>query len=202
MRLGVGSHSVRVRGTYLAHRSERCAVQPERRPHAGLGRHVQPPGRGIPRHDVRRIAHRRAPEDAHRAKIDRHQPQKLSQLGWGPRRDANALDVPGETRDIKIVTEGVTWLVLAWNPPIAGGRVAAYNSQRRTRDGSSWDPPTLGPAALVTDAAATPSPGSPSTPAVHAVSCASRGAQGPGTASPRRRARRAASWLRRAALCG
>jgi hypothetical protein len=69
----------------------------------------------------------------------RHQPEKLSQLGWGPRRDANALNVPGETRDIRIVTEGDTWLVLAWNPPVDGGQVAAYKIQRRKRDGSSWE---------------------------------------------------------------
>jgi hypothetical protein len=69
----------------------------------------------------------------------RDQPEKLSQLGWGPRRDASALDIPGETRDIKIVTEGDTWLVLTWNPPVDGGEVQAYKIQRRKRDAGSWE---------------------------------------------------------------
>jgi hypothetical protein len=38
----------------------------------------------------------------------RDQPEKLSQLGWGPRRSASSLKEPGEVRDIRIVSEGDT----------------------------------------------------------------------------------------------
>ena len=68
----------------------------------------------------------------------RDQPEKLSQLGWGPRRGASSLAAPGEVRDIRIVSEGDTWIILSWNPPVDGGAVAAYKIQRRKRDGGSW----------------------------------------------------------------
>jgi len=68
----------------------------------------------------------------------RDQPQKLSQLGWGPRRDGSSLEAPGEVRDIRIVSEGDTWITLRWNPPADGGAVGMYKIQRRTRDAGGW----------------------------------------------------------------
>jgi len=67
----------------------------------------------------------------------RDQPEKLSQLGWGPRRAASSLKTPGEVRDIRIVGEGDTWVILSWNPPVDGGRVGAYTIQRKQQD-RSW----------------------------------------------------------------
>jgi len=69
----------------------------------------------------------------------RGKPQKLSQIGWGPRRNGNALQAPGEVRDIKIRTEGDTWLVLEWSTPADGGAPSAYTIQRRRRDGAAWE---------------------------------------------------------------
>lgn len=71
--------------------------------------------------------------------VFRGQPEKLSQLGWGPRRNGSTLDVPGEVRDIGIVAEGDTWVILDWKPPVDGGPVGAYKIQRRKRDGGAWE---------------------------------------------------------------
>ncbi|MBI2536642.1 MAG: fibronectin type III domain-containing protein [Gemmatimonadetes bacterium] len=71
--------------------------------------------------------------------VFRDQPERLSQLGWGPRRDGSSLEAPGEVRDIRIVSEGDTWVTLRWNPPVDGGAVGAYQIQRKRKDGGSWE---------------------------------------------------------------
>ncbi len=48
-------------------------------------------------------------------------PGKLSQLGWGPRRSGSPLETPGEVRNIKLVGEGDSWVVLRWESPSDGG---------------------------------------------------------------------------------
>ncbi len=68
----------------------------------------------------------------------RDQPEKLNQLGWGTRRDSSTLQSPGEVRDIGIVAEGDTWVVLRWKPPVDGGAVGVYQIQRK-REGSPWE---------------------------------------------------------------
>lgn len=68
----------------------------------------------------------------------RDQPEKLSQLGWGPRRSPVSLKEPGEVRDIRIVSEGDSWVILSWNPPVDGGQVGAYKIQRK-RQGDAWE---------------------------------------------------------------
>ncbi len=70
--------------------------------------------------------------------VVRDRPERLSQLGWGPRRGANSLAVPGEVRDIRIRVEGDNWVVFDWKPPVDGGTAAAYTIQRRKREGGSW----------------------------------------------------------------
>ena len=70
--------------------------------------------------------------------VVRDRPERLSQLGWGPRRGANSLAVPGEVRDIRIVSEGDTWVIFDWNPPVDGGQVGAYKVQRK-RQGGAWE---------------------------------------------------------------
>jgi hypothetical protein len=67
--------------------------------------------------------------------VFRDQPERLSQLGWGPRRDGATLDAPGEVRDIRILAEGDTWVTLRWNAPVDGGAVGAYKIQRKKQDG-------------------------------------------------------------------
>jgi len=68
----------------------------------------------------------------------RDQPEKLNALGWRPRRDGSPLEPPGETRDISIVSEGDTWVILRWNPPVDGGAPGFYRIQRK-REGSPWE---------------------------------------------------------------
>ena len=70
--------------------------------------------------------------------VFRDQPEKLSQLGWGPRRNGSTLEAPGEVRDIRIAAEGDTWIALRWNPPVNGGAVGAYKIQRKKKDGG-WE---------------------------------------------------------------
>lgn len=71
--------------------------------------------------------------------VFRDQPGKLSQLGWGPRRNGSTLEAPGEVRDIRILAEGDTWITLRWNPPVNGGAVGAYRIQRKRQDGGGWE---------------------------------------------------------------
>src|SRR3990172_6495968 len=68
----------------------------------------------------------------------RDRPEKLTALGWRPRRDGSPLEPPGETRDISIVSEGDTWVILRWNPPVDGGAPGFYRIQRK-REGSPWE---------------------------------------------------------------
>jgi len=69
----------------------------------------------------------------------RDRPGRLNQLGWGPRRAGTSVAAPGEVRDIRIVNEGDSWVILDWSAPASGGEVAAYTIQRRKRDGGTWE---------------------------------------------------------------
>ncbi|MBI4503772.1 MAG: fibronectin type III domain-containing protein [Gemmatimonadetes bacterium] len=69
----------------------------------------------------------------------RKQPEKLSRIGWGSRREALTLAPPGEVRDIRVRKEGDTWLVLDWKLPVDGGGIAAYKVQRRKHDNGAWE---------------------------------------------------------------
>ncbi|MBI4501264.1 MAG: fibronectin type III domain-containing protein [Gemmatimonadetes bacterium] len=68
----------------------------------------------------------------------RDEPEKLNALGWRPRRNGSPLEPPGETRDISIVSEGDTWAILGWKPPVDGGAPGFYRIQRK-REGSPWE---------------------------------------------------------------
>ena len=68
----------------------------------------------------------------------RGQPEKLSKLGWGPRRANAPLQTPGEVRDIQIVSEGDSWAILRWHQPVDGGVPAYYRIQRK-KDGTGWE---------------------------------------------------------------
>ncbi len=64
-------------------------------------------------------------------------PEKLSQLGWAPRRSGSPLEAPGEVRNIKLVGEGDSWVVLRWESPSEGGKPAFYKIHRLA--GDQWD---------------------------------------------------------------
>jgi hypothetical protein len=66
-------------------------------------------------------------------------PEHLAKLGWAPRRDPRALDVPGVIRDLGIKSQGDGWLVLDWKPPAEGGEAAVYHIEHRRRDGGEWE---------------------------------------------------------------
>ena len=68
----------------------------------------------------------------------KHRPGKLSQLGWAPRRSGTPLEAPGEVRNIKLVGEGDSWVVLRWEAPSDGGKPAFYKIHRRS-DEDQWD---------------------------------------------------------------
>jgi hypothetical protein len=68
----------------------------------------------------------------------RDEPEKLSKLGWGLRRDGTPLQPPGEVRDIAIKAEGDNWVILQWKKPVDGGAPGVYRIQRR-RDGTPWE---------------------------------------------------------------
>lgn len=67
--------------------------------------------------------------------VMRDQPEKLSRLGWGPRRGSSALEPPGETRDISIVTEGDTWVILRWLGLGFNSRRAFYEEMQEASSG-------------------------------------------------------------------
>jgi fibronectin type 3 domain-containing protein len=67
--------------------------------------------------------------------VFREQPERLTKLGWGRRRNGSTLEAPGEVRDIRVAAEGDTWVVLEWRPPVDGGAVGAYKIQRKKKDG-------------------------------------------------------------------
>ncbi len=68
----------------------------------------------------------------------RRHPERLAQLGLGPRRPRTALKPPGEVRNIAIRDEGDTWVFLTWEAPGEGGDVAVYRIQRREPRGE-WE---------------------------------------------------------------
>ncbi len=70
----------------------------------------------------------------------RKAPEKLTQLGWGPRRSRRPLKHPGEVRNIRITGEGKTWIALAWMAPEDGGAPIAYAIERRKAERGSWKP--------------------------------------------------------------
>ena len=71
--------------------------------------------------------------------VVRDRPEKLTRLGWGPRRERTALKAPGEVRGIIVAEEGDTWVRLRWKAPVDGGVVAAYTIQRKDGAGPWQD---------------------------------------------------------------
>lgn len=64
---------------------------------------------------------------------------KLKLIGWGGRRPKRALQPPGQTARLAILHEGPGWIVLDWEAPPEGGKVAAYKVQRSRRGKDRWE---------------------------------------------------------------
>jgi hypothetical protein len=58
-------------------------------------------------------------------------PQKLSEIGWGPRQDPQPVEPPGQPINLHPVAEGQGMLWLAWDRPASGGPVRNYIIERR-----------------------------------------------------------------------
>ena len=67
-------------------------------------------------------------------------PENLNFIGWGPRRAAQVLKVPGQPVELKSIEESAGILTIAWRRPSrgSGGRVQTYIIERRelSKDGS------------------------------------------------------------------
>ncbi len=70
--------------------------------------------------------------------VGRKAPEKLTQIGWGPRKERTPLDVPGQVRSLELLQQGEGWLVLDWKHPIDGGRVSAYRVRCREFENGGW----------------------------------------------------------------
>jgi len=60
-------------------------------------------------------------------------PEKLTQIGWGPRQDPQPVEAPGQPANLHPVAEGQGMLWLAWDSPAtdSGGPVRNYIIERR-----------------------------------------------------------------------
>ncbi len=58
-------------------------------------------------------------------------PEKLTQIGWGPRQDPQPVDPPGQPTNLYPKAEGQGLLWLAWDRPESGCPVRNYTVQRR-----------------------------------------------------------------------
>ncbi len=63
---------------------------------------------------------------------------KLKLLGWGGRKSATALQIPGQTRLLEAPRQGAGWIFLDWKKPADGGKPAAYKVMRRERPEGPW----------------------------------------------------------------
>ena len=70
------------------------------------------------------------------------EPEKLTEIGWGPKADPQHLTAPGQPDNFKPDAEGNGFVWLSWNKPTTGGRVTNYSIERRVADQSgvmgSW----------------------------------------------------------------
>ncbi len=60
-------------------------------------------------------------------------PEKLTQIGWGPRQDPQPVEAPGQPANLHPVAEGQGMLWLAWDSPAtdSGGPIRNYIIERR-----------------------------------------------------------------------
>lgn len=58
-------------------------------------------------------------------------PEKLAQIGWGPRQQPQPVEAPGQPTNLHPVAEGQGMLWLAWDRPDSGGPIRNYIVERR-----------------------------------------------------------------------
>ena len=58
-------------------------------------------------------------------------PEKLAQIGWGPRQQPQPVEAPGQPTNLHPVAEGQGILWLAWDRPESGGIVRNFVVERR-----------------------------------------------------------------------
>jgi hypothetical protein len=61
----------------------------------------------------------------------RGRPERLTGLGWGGRPGATDREPPGRVREMAVRSQGDTWVVLEWRPPVDGGPAVGYGVERR-----------------------------------------------------------------------
>jgi len=69
--------------------------------------------------------------------VGNNSPQ-LQLIGWNGRKPRTPLTPPGQTRLLEVLHQGPGWLTMDWKKPVDGGKVAAYNIQRRQRPEGDW----------------------------------------------------------------
>jgi hypothetical protein len=60
-------------------------------------------------------------------------PEKLAEIGWGPKADPQPTTAPGQPLALAAVLEGPGSLTLDWRKPLYGGAVRNYLIQRRDK---------------------------------------------------------------------
>jgi hypothetical protein len=72
-------------------------------------------------------------------------PQKLYEIGWGPRQAPQPIIAPGSPTELHPIAEGQGTIWLAWNKPETGGPVWNYIIERRqqAQTGGDFGPWTL-----------------------------------------------------------
>lgn len=58
-------------------------------------------------------------------------PEKLTEIGWGPRQQPQPVPAPASPTDLKSIAEGQGTIWLEWKSPISGGPVRNYIIERR-----------------------------------------------------------------------
>jgi hypothetical protein len=60
-------------------------------------------------------------------------PEKLAEIGWGPKAQPQPTVAPGQPLALAAVLEGPGCLTLTWSKPVTGGAVRNYLIQRRDK---------------------------------------------------------------------
>jgi hypothetical protein len=60
-------------------------------------------------------------------------PEKLAEIGWGPKADPQPTVAPGQPLALVAILEGPGCLTLQWAKPLTGGAVRNYLIQRRDK---------------------------------------------------------------------
>jgi len=63
---------------------------------------------------------------------------KLNPIARSGKQTPTALAPPGEVRQLETPKQGDGWVFLDWKQPVDGGRVIAYNIERRNRTDGAW----------------------------------------------------------------